>query len=126
MKYMRNKENIACFSAEEIRRRIARGGSKTDWKRVNAMPQAEVDRLADRDEGALPEDWDDSIVIGLPHPKRDIHIRLDGDILDWLKAHGRRYQTQIDAVLRAFVQSRQRAERKHSIQGKPQRVRRAG
>jgi uncharacterized protein (DUF4415 family) len=79
---------------------------------VNAMSQAEVERLADKDEGPLAADWESAIMIGLPLAKQDIHIRLDGDILDWFKALGRGYQTRINAVLRAFVQTRRRVERK--------------
>jgi uncharacterized protein (DUF4415 family) len=50
-------------------------------------------------------------VLGLPATKQDIHIRLDSDIIEWFKTHGRGYQTRINAVLRAFVQTRR--------QGKP-------
>ncbi len=107
---MRKNENIARFSADKVRRKIARGESKTDWKRVNAMSQAEVERLADKDEGPLAPDWASAVMVGLPPAKRDIHIRLDGDILDWFKARGRGYQTRINAVLRAFVQTRRRVE----------------
>jgi uncharacterized protein (DUF4415 family) len=112
---MRKNENIARFSADKVRRKIARGESKTDWKRANAMSRAEVERLANRDEGPLPADWESTITIGLPAPKQDIHIRLDTDILDWFKAHGRGYQTRINAVLRGFVQTRQRVERRHTV-----------
>jgi uncharacterized protein (DUF4415 family) len=42
----------------------------------------------------------------VPAPKKDIQIRLDADIVDWFKARGKGYQTRINAVLRAFVQSR--------------------
>jgi uncharacterized protein (DUF4415 family) len=109
---MRKNENIARFSADKIRRKIARGESKTDWKRVNAISQAQVERLADNDEGPLAAGWESTVIVGLPPAKQDIHIRLDGDILDWFKARGRGYQTRINAVLRAFVQTRQRVERK--------------
>jgi uncharacterized protein (DUF4415 family) len=108
----RKNENIARSSADKIRRKIARVESKTDWKRVTAMSQAEVERLADRDEGPLATDWESAVMVGLPPAKQDIHIRLDGDILDWFKARGRSYQTRINAVLRAFVQTRQLVERK--------------
>jgi uncharacterized protein (DUF4415 family) len=108
----RKNENIARSSADQIRRKIARVESKTDWKRVTAMSQAEVERLADRDEGPLATDWESAVMVGLPPAKQDIHIRLDGDILDWFKARGRSYQTRINAVLRAFVQTRQLVERK--------------
>jgi uncharacterized protein (DUF4415 family) len=115
---MRKNENIARFSADKIRRKIARGESKTDWKRVDAIPQAQVERLADRDEGRLAAGWESTVIVGLPPAKQDIHIRLDGDILDWFKARGRGYQTRINAVLRAFVQSRQRVERKPALRSR--------
>ena len=118
---MRKNENIARFSADKIRRKIARGESKTDWKRVDAMSQAEVERLADRDEGPLSAGWESTVMVGLPPAKQDIHIRLDGDILDWFKARGRGYQTRINAVLRAFVQTRQRVERKPAIRSRSRR-----
>jgi uncharacterized protein (DUF4415 family) len=91
--------------AEEISKRLERGESKTDWKRVKAMSQAEVERLADEDEGALPEGWENTVTVGLPPRKNGVHIRLDTDILDWFKAHDMGYQTRINAVLRSFVQA---------------------
>lgn len=122
---MRKNENIARFSADKIRRKIARGESKTDWKRVDAMSQAEVERLANKDEGPLAADWESTVMVGLPPAKQDIHIRLDGDILDWFKARGRGYQTRINAVLRAFVQTRQRVERKPATRSRANRAKQA-
>lgn len=107
---MQKEKSIASASAEEIGKRLDRGESKTDWKRVKAMSQAEVEKLADDDEGALPEGWENTLMIGLPPRKKDVHIRLDADILDWFKGHGAGYQTRINAVLRSFVQARQRIE----------------
>ncbi len=122
---MRKNENIARFSADKIERKIARGESKTEWKRASAMSQAEVERLADRDEGPLPAGWESTVMVGLPPAKQDIHIRLDSDILDWFKARGRGYQTRINAVLRAFVQTRQRIERTPVIRSRsPRRAKR--
>jgi len=43
--------------------------------------------------------------------KRDVHIRLDADVLDWFRAQGKGYQTRINTVLRAFVEARRRAQR---------------
>jgi len=107
---MRRKGRIVRASAKEISGRIARGESKSDWKRAKAMPQAQIERLADDDDGALPEGWASTAMIGLPPGKKDIHMRLDADVLDWFKARGKGYQTRINAVLRAFVHARQRAE----------------
>jgi uncharacterized protein (DUF4415 family) len=106
---MAKKERIVRYSAEELAAKIARGESQTDWARVKAMPQEEVERLADEEDGPLPEGWESTIIIGLPPRKRDVHIRLDADVLDWFRAQGRGYQTRINAVLRAFVESRKRA-----------------
>ena len=122
---MRKNENIARFSADRIRRKLARGESKTDWKRADAISQAEVERLADKNEGALPAGWESTVMVGLPPAKQDIHIRLDGDILDWFKARGRGYQTRINAVLRAFVQTRQRVERKPATRSQSRRAKQA-
>jgi uncharacterized protein (DUF4415 family) len=108
---MRKKERIVRSSAEEISRRIARGESKTDWRRVKRMAQAEVERLADEEEGPLPEGWESTVEIGVPEPKQAVHIRLDRGVVRWFKAHGPGYQTRINAVLRAFVAARGRAGR---------------
>jgi len=106
---MRKKEHIVRSSAKEIKLRIAGGESKPDWERVKSMPQTEVERLADEEEGPLPEGWEAGVEIGVPEPKEAVHIRLDKGVLRWFKAHGPGYQTRINAVLKAFVTARQRA-----------------
>jgi len=40
-----------------------------------------------------------------PLPKRQLTIRLDADVLKWLKAHGRGYQTRINRILRVAMES---------------------
>jgi hypothetical protein len=37
--------------------------------------------------------------------KQQLTIRLDADVLKWLKAHGRGYQTRINRILRAAMES---------------------
>lgn len=32
-------------------------------------------------------------------------LRVDSDVLDWFKARGRDYQTQINALLRAYMEA---------------------
>ena len=36
-------------------------------------------------------------------PKQQITLRVDADVLEWFRAQGRGYQTQINALLRAYV-----------------------
>jgi uncharacterized protein (DUF4415 family) len=40
-----------------------------------------------------------------PPPKQQLTIRLDTDVLRWLKADGRGYQTRINRILRAAMES---------------------
>ena len=108
---MRKKENIVRFTADEIVKKLTNGGDKTDWKRVDVMSPAEIEKLADEEDGVLPEGWENNVIMGLPPLKKDIHIRLDSDILDWFKSRGAGYQTRMNAVLRAFVQAHQQTRK---------------
>ncbi len=42
---------------------------------------------------------------GFPEPKRQLTVRIDGDVIDWFKAPGKGYQTRMNAVLRAYVEA---------------------
>jgi uncharacterized protein (DUF4415 family) len=46
-----------------------------------------------------------------PPAKRQLTIRLDDDVLQWLRANGRGYQTRINRILRAAMESAQSAGR---------------
>ena len=39
----------------------------------------------------------------LPQPKRQITLRLDSEVVDWFKNTGKRYQSRINSVLKAYV-----------------------
>ncbi len=107
---MARKERIVRATADEIEAMRARGETRSDWKAAEAMSQAEVERLADEDDGPLPEGWESTVEIGVPERRQSIHIRVDESVLRWFKSHGPGYQTRINAVLRAFVQARRREE----------------
>jgi uncharacterized protein (DUF4415 family) len=87
---------------EELRRR---GADRSDWDKVDAMTEAEIDRVTkdDRDENIEWGEWQ----VGLPLPKRHVSLRIDADVLDWFKRQGRGYQTRINAVLRGYVTAQQ-------------------
>ncbi len=61
---MEKSGRIVRASAEEVQAMLDRGESRTDWKRVRAMSQEEVERLADEEDGPLPEGWESTVVIG--------------------------------------------------------------
>ncbi|MFL6646751.1 MAG: BrnA antitoxin family protein, partial [Sulfurifustaceae bacterium] len=38
-------------------------------------------------------------------PKEQVTLRLDADVLKWFRSRGRGYQTQINALLRAYMEA---------------------
>jgi uncharacterized protein (DUF4415 family) len=87
--------------------------SQTDWKRIDAMRDEDID-FSDQPE-ATAEDFARGIVrIGLKAvpPKEQITLRLDADVLGWFRERGAGYQTQINALLRAYMNEHLRQRRK--------------
>ena len=79
--------------------------SRTDWARVDALKDREIDY------SEIPELGDDffkSAVLRIPEPKALITLRLDRDVLEWFKKQGPKYQTRINALLRAYVEAKKR------------------
>ena len=74
----------------------------SDMQRLRQMPDEEIDYS---DIPELDADFFERAVIVLPKPKASICIRLDQDVLDWLKAQGKGYQTRINALLRAYMEA---------------------
>ena len=103
---MARKDDIRRYTAEALADMRRGGESRSDWARINATTeeQLEASIAADRDD-AHEADWMRA-VLGMPARKQDIHIRLDADVLSWFKGTGKGYQTRINNVLRAFVESR--------------------
>jgi len=101
---MAKKQVISRYTAEEIRSGAVK--DLTDWPRVYAKTQAEVEADADRDdaENGTVVDWASGFV-GLPQPKAVLNMRVDRDILEFFKTGGRGYQTKINAVLRAYKEA---------------------
>jgi uncharacterized protein (DUF4415 family) len=53
-------------------------------------------------------------------PKKSVTMRLDQDVLDWLKAYGKGYQTKVNLLLRHAMAS----AKGNRSEGKPTRVQR--
>jgi len=45
----------------------------------------------------------------LPELKKQVTLRIDSDVIDFFKHTGKRYQTRINAVLRAYVEAQKKA-----------------
>ena len=90
------------------------GKSQTDWKRVDALRDREID-LSDTPE-LTPQMFARAIVRRGLKPavrKKQLTIRVDGDVLEWYRQQGPGYQTRINALLRAYMQERKNTARAH-------------
>ena len=80
----------------------------SDWRRIDAQTDGDIRRAILADPDAAPEvdaAWFKSARIVMPEPKQAVSLRLDREVMAWFKKQGRGYQTKINAVLRAYVNS---------------------
>ena len=82
-------------------------GDKTDWARVDALTDEEIEAAVANDPDAAPIDidWSDAVLV-IPARKKAISIRVDEDVLDYFKSQGDGYQRRINAVLRSYMQQK--------------------
>ena len=83
----------------------AKGGA-TDWERLRTLSGKDIRRAIASDPEARPttvDFWKKAKII-LPLPKQTVTIRLDADLLDWLRTQ-KGYQTRINAVLRTYMEA---------------------
>ena len=75
---------------------------KSDLKRLDAMKDEDIDysEIPDFDEEFLR-----AVEMKLSRGKKPVALRLDVDVLDWMKAQGKGYQSRINAVLRAYYEA---------------------
>lgn len=74
--------------------------SKTDLKKLKSMKDKNIDFT---DVPELDKSFFKNAELRLPQSKSTITIRLDHDVLKWLKSKGKGYQTRINAILRMFM-----------------------
>lgn len=112
---MRKKDSIVGYSREELAEMRRRGETATDWAKVDALTEEELEGAiaSDPDWRDSPDDWYKHAKLGLPFAlpkegKRQVTLRLDPEILDHFRRQGRGWQTRINAVLRTFVEAETR------------------
>ena len=60
----------------------------------------------------LDDDFFRTAKLLMPQPKKPVALRLDADVLEWLKRQGRGYQSRVNAILRAYMATERRREGK--------------
>jgi uncharacterized protein (DUF4415 family) len=75
---------------------------KSDLGRIDRMRDSDIDYS---DIPPLDKAFLKKVTMAWPPAKTQLTIRLDADVLDWLKGHGRGYQTRINRILRVVMES---------------------
>ena len=91
----KRKSTIVRHSLKEVEELRSQGEDKT---RPGA-PEAEP----------LGADFWKSARVVLPPGKTSVHLRLDRDVVEWFRSHGKGHLTRMNAVLRAYVDAKKRS-----------------
>lgn len=78
--------------------------SRTDWKRLSEMEDKDIDTS---DIPELDDAFFQNAELKVP-PKQPVTLRIDSDVLVWFKSQGQGYQTRINKLLRAYMESQRR------------------
>ena len=74
----------------------------SDLARIDRMKDADIDYS---DIPRLDKTFFKKATTAWPPEKKQLTIRLDADVLAWLKGHGKGYQTRINRILRVVMES---------------------
>ena len=125
LSFIRPEEQFAELSLRGLRRDqkedsmrkksyIAAGHPQPDWARVDALRDEEIEAAIRDDPDAAPivdAEWFRTATLVMPKPKERISIRLDADVLAHFRQYPR-YQTRINAILRAAMEHEKKHEKK--------------
>jgi uncharacterized protein (DUF4415 family) len=119
----KNREHIVTLVAslpdgthvvEHPNGQLERRKSETDWARIDALIDAEIEEAVRNDPDAVPLDfnWGDAVLV-IPPKKKPISIRVDEDVLDYFKGEEPAgYQRRMNAVLRSYMQQKKAPKRR--------------
>lgn len=74
----------------------------SDLARIDRMRDSDIDYS---DIPPLDKSFLKRATTAWPPVKKQLTIRLDADVLEWLKGHGKGYQTRINRILRVVMES---------------------
>jgi uncharacterized protein (DUF4415 family) len=108
---MKKDKNITSYKVAELKARSA--ASRTDWQKVEAMTDAELEKILaeDEDERSLQPDWTRAKLV-LPQAKQSVHLRLDQEVIAFFKAAGKGHISRMQAVLKAYADAHSRSDKR--------------
>lgn len=77
-------------------------------KELQSRSDADIDY---RDIPELDDTFFETAALVTPSAKTQITVRLDRDVLEWFRGQGKGYQTRMNAVLKAYMESERRRSR---------------
>jgi uncharacterized protein (DUF4415 family) len=84
-----------------MKKKLTNKKSLTDFKRLKEMGNSDIDTS---DIPPLNKAFFKNANLRLPESKSLITIRVDTDVLKWLKSQGKGYQTKINAILKSYME----------------------
>jgi uncharacterized protein (DUF4415 family) len=92
-------------------------------KKVPKSIRKELMALANRPESEIdysdipettPKDWAGAVRGKFYRPiKQQLTVRIDADVLEWLKSYGKGYQSRLNAILRSAMLGKSRQHKAH-------------
>jgi uncharacterized protein (DUF4415 family) len=79
---------------------VKKTSTKSDLARIDRMKDSDIDYS---DIPPLDKSFLKKATTSWPPAKKQLTIRLDEDLLHWLKRHGKGYQTRINRILRVVM-----------------------
>ena len=76
--------------------------SPDELKKLRTMKDEDIDYS---DIPELDKTFFEEAEVVMPPEKKHVSIRLDADVLEWMQAQGKGYQSRINAVLRAYYEA---------------------
>jgi uncharacterized protein (DUF4415 family) len=87
---------------------------RANLPRLRRVTERSIQATSPPELSDLPEDfWADAHLVW-PTAKQAISLRVDRDVLEWFRAQGPRYQSRMNAVLRAYMSQARRRRRARS------------
>ena len=78
----------------------------SDLKKLDKMKDSDIDYS---DIPPLDESYFTKATVNLPKKKDSITLRVDHDVLEYFKSHGKGYQTLINAVLKTYANTKRKS-----------------
>jgi len=87
---------------------VNKKSTKSDLERIDRMQDADIDYS---DIPPLDKSFLKRATAPWPPVKKQLTIRIDADVVEWLKSDGRGYQTRINRILRVVMESQPSSRR---------------